>query len=67
LVVQIDYDSVALRDIEQRKRPLIVDGHDRSLCHAIRIGIDPANVPVKGNSICKHAWRAERQYWNQEV
>lgn len=51
LVVQVDDDSVAFRNVQEWKRPLAVDSHDRALGHAIWVCVHPANVPVEGDGI----------------
>jgi hypothetical protein len=67
LIVQIDYDPIAFRNVEQRQWPLTINGHDWPLCHAIWVGVDPADVPVKVDGVRGDDLCAYRQYWNQQV
>jgi hypothetical protein len=51
LIVQVDYDSVALGDVEQGKRPLSIDSNDSALCLAIWIASSPAEIPIVGDRV----------------
>ena len=53
LIVYIGDNTIAFREIEQRKRPLSIDTNDRARSKTIWVRSHPCDVPIKcdGSSI----------------